>query len=139
MHVLLVEDNKAEQVLIKEAFKEAAPECRLSFADDGVEALAFLNQEGIYSSAPTPNLIVLDLNLPKKSGREVLREIREHKKYEHTPILIFSNSEFPRDICECYALRVNAYLNKPSGFQGFVDFAHVVSVFWLKLVRYCGH
>jgi two-component system, chemotaxis family, response regulator Rcp1 len=139
MNVLFVEDNEAEQLIMKEAFKAAGSKCGLSIVKNGVEAMALLKKEAPYESVITPNLIILDLSLPKKNGREVLAEIKSNPKLMHIPILIFSNSESQRDICECYSLHVNAYMNKPADFEGFIDLAHVIDVFWLKLVRYCTH
>jgi CheY-like chemotaxis protein len=139
VNVLFVEDNDAEQLIMQEAFKAAEAKCTLSIVKNGVEALALLKRQPPYESVPTPNLIILDLSLPRKNGREVLTEIKNDPKLLHIPILIFSNSESQRDICQCYALHVNAYMNKPSDFQGFIDLAHVIDVFWLKLVRYCSH
>ncbi len=139
MNILIVEDSEADQMIMREAFKEAGTKCNLLMVKDGVEALEFLKQEGDFQTAPKPQLIILDLNLPRKNGREVLEEIKGNEKWEHIPILVFSNSESPRDICQCYSLNVNAYMNKPSDFQSFVDLAHVVDKFWLNLVRYCSH
>ena len=139
MNILIVEDNEPEQIIMQEAFKEAGVPCQLHMVRDGFEAIEFLNREGVHRIAPKPSLIILDLNLPKKNGREVLVEIKSNPKWKHIPILIFSNSESPQDICHCYSHNVNAYMNKPSGFQEFIDLAHVINVFWLKLVRYCAH
>jgi CheY-like chemotaxis protein len=139
MSVLFIEDNEAEQLIMKEAFKAAGNRCMLSIVKNGVEALDFLKREGPFQAAVKPNLIILDLSLPRKNGKEVLAEIKSNPKLAHIPILIFSNSESQRDICECYSLHINAYISKPSDFQGFIDLAHVVDVFWLKLVQYCAH
>jgi two-component system response regulator len=139
MNILLVEDNKADQVIMKEAFKEACFKCQLSIASDGVEALEFLNREGKFSSAPKIDFILLDLNLPKKNGREVLAEIKKKQKLKHLPVLVFSNSESPQDICQCYELGVNAYINKPSDFEQVVGLVNIIETFWKKLVRYCPH
>ncbi len=139
MNILIVEDSEPDQVIMKEAFKEASVQCKLWMVKDGVEALDFLNRRGVYQSAPKPHLIIMDLNLPKKNGREVLGEIRNDPKLEHLPVLVLSNSESPRDICQCYSLGVNAYINKPSIFQDFINLANIVDVFWLKLVKLCPH
>ena len=139
MNILVIEDNEPEQVILKEAFEEAGVRCNFDMVKDGVEALEFLTRQGDFSLAARPNFIILDLNLPKKKGQEVLTEIKTNPKLEHIPVLVLSNSESPKDICQCYALRANAYVNKPSNFQEFVDLAHVINVFWLKLVRYCSH
>jgi len=106
---------------------------------DGIEALEFLRMEEAFHDAPKPDLIILDLNMPRKSGLEILPDIKNNPKWEHIPILIFSNSEFNGDICRCYSMGVNAYLSKPADFQGFIDLARVIDRFWFKLVRYCNH
>lgn len=139
MNILIVEDSEPEKIIIKEAFKEANVNCNLCMAKDGVEALEFLNQEGEFERAPKPNLIILDLNLPRKNGLEVLAEVKNNPKWRHIPILIFSNSEFPMDICQCYELNANAYINKPSEFQEFIDLANMINVFWLKAACYYSH
>jgi CheY-like chemotaxis protein len=139
MNILIVEDNKADQVIMKEAFKEAMVECNLSMVNDGVEALEFLNREGRFHAAPKADLILLDLNLPRKNGREVLVEIKNKPKLKHIPILVFSNSESPQDICQCYSLGVNSYINKPSDFQEVLNLVQIIDTFWVKLVKYCPH
>jgi CheY-like chemotaxis protein len=139
MNVLIVEDNEPEQLIMKEAFKEARVHHDLYTVKDGIEALDFLRMTGIFHNAPKPDLIILDLNMPRKNGLEVLSDIKNNPRWEHIPILIFSNSEFSKDICKCYTLGVNAYLSKPADFQGFIDLARVIDVFWFKLVRYCSH
>jgi len=139
MNVLIVEDNGPEQVIMKEAFKEAGVGHDLYMVKDGIEALEFLNAKGDFHGAPKPDLIILDLNMPRKNGLEVLIDIKNNPKWEHIPILIFSNSEFAKDICKCYSLGANAYLTKPVDFQGLIDLVHIIDEFWLKLVRYCAH
>ena len=136
MNVLVVEDNEPEQVIMKEAFKEAGVFHDLHMVRDGIEALDFLNGKSGFENAPKPDLIILDLNMPRKNGLEVLSDIKNNSKWEHTPVLVFSNSEFSGDIRQCYALGCNAYLSKPADFQGFIDLARVIDVFWFKLVRY---
>jgi CheY-like chemotaxis protein len=138
MNILVVEDNEAERLIMQEAFKEANVQHDLQMVKSGVEALELLNAKGDFA-APKPDLIILDLNMPGKNGLEVLSEIKQNSKWKHIPILIFSNSEYSGDICKCYTLGVNAYLNKPADFQGFIDLARVIDVFWFKLVRYCSH
>ncbi len=139
MNILVVEDNKPEQVIMKEAFKEARVNHDLYMVRDGVEVFEFLSGQGAFHDAPKPDLIILDLNMPRKNGLEVLADIKNNPILEHIPILVFSNSEFSRDICKCYTLGANAYLTKPVDFQGFIDLAHVIDVFWFKMVRYCSH
>jgi chemotaxis family two-component system response regulator Rcp1 len=139
MNILLVEDNEAEQQIMKEAFKEAKSSHELHIVKDGIELFEFLRQEGDFHDAPQPDLVILDLNMPKKNGLEVLPDIKNNAKWDHIPILIFSNSEFNGDICKSYSMGVNAYLSKPADFQGFVDLAHIIDAFWFKMVRYCNH
>ena len=139
MNILVVEDNEAEQEILKEAFKEARIDHDLHMVKDGIEALEFLRMQGDFHDAPEPDLILLDLNMPKRNGLEILPDIKNNTEWEHIPILVYSNSEYNGDICRCYAMGVNAYLVKPVDFQGFMDLAYVIDVFWFKLVRYCAH
>ena len=139
MNILIVEDNEPEQEIMKEAFKEARVHHDLHMVKNGIEAIAFLRMEGEFHSAPKPDLIILDLNMPRKNGLEVLSDIKKDPKWEHIPVLVFSNSEFNGDICKCYTLGANAYISKPVDFEGFIDLARVIDVFWFKLVRYCSH
>ena len=139
MNILMVEDNEAEHEIMKEAFKEAGASHDLFMVKDGIEAMEFLNAKGTFDDAPRPDLILLDLNMHRKNGLEVLSDIRNDFEWKHIPVLVFSNSAFPKDICRCYSLGANAYLNKPVDFQGFIDLARVIDVFWFKLVKYCSH
>lgn len=139
MNILVVEDNQPEQIIMREAFTEAGIGHELHMVRDGIEAMDFLKMQGSYSNVPKPDLVILDLNMPRKNGLEVLADIKNNPKLQHIPVLVFSNSEFGRDICKCYASGANAYLNKPPDFQGFLDLAHVIDVFWLKMVRHCAH
>jgi two-component system, chemotaxis family, response regulator Rcp1 len=139
MNVLIVEDNLPEQEIMKEALKEARVSHDLHFVRDGIETLEFLMMQGAFQGAPKPDLIILDLNMPRKNGLEVLSDIKDNPRWKHIPVLVFSNSEFAGDICKCYTLGANAYLNKPADFQGFIDLAYVIDVFWFKLARYCSH
>jgi CheY-like chemotaxis protein len=139
MNILVVEDNEPEQIIMKEAFKDARVDHDLHVVRDGIEAIEFLRMQGAFHGAPKPDLFILDLNMPRKNGLEVLSEIKNNPEWKHIPVLVFSNSEFSGDICKCYALGANAYLSKPVDFQGFIDLAHVIDTFWFKLVRYCPH
>ena len=138
MNILVVEDNKFEQEIMKEAFQQSGSISSLYMVNDGVEALQFLNHEGPFQSVPKPNLIILDLNLPKKNGREVLAEIKGDPQKANIPVLIFSNSDTAKDICECYSLKANAYLTKPYDFQEFVKLVKLIDNFWVKSVQYCS-
>ena len=139
MKILVAEDSKPDQMILREAFTEAKVNHELYMVQDGIEVLEFLRMEGDFHDAPKPDLIILDLNMPRKTGLEVLPDIKNNPKWEHIPILIFSNSEFNGDICRCYSLGVSAYLSKPADFQGFINLAQVIDIFWGKLVRSCAH
>jgi len=139
MNILVVEDNEPEQIIMKEAFKDAQVQHDFHMVKDGIEAMEFLKKEGDFQSAPKPDLVILDLNMPRKNGLEVLSEIKGNPKWAHLPVLVFSNSEYSQDICRCYTLGANAYLNKPVDFDTFIEFARTVDKFWLKAVRYCAH
>ena len=139
MRILLVEENKGDQMIMQEAFQQANVSFDLDIVNDGIEAIDFLNREGEFQKALRPDLIILDLNLPRKSGREVLAYVKSDPRFQHLPVIVFSNSSSQKDICECYSLKVNAYVVKPARFQGFVDFAHMIRIFWGELVHYCSH
>jgi len=139
MKILLVEDNEGEQLIIQEAFSEAKVNCDLSIASDGEEAIKFLTNQAPFSEAPRPDLILLDLNLPKINGQEVLSSIRQNPRLKHIPVIVLSNSRTLKDICQCYSLNASAYVGKPSGFQGFINLAQMIRMFWIELVCYCSH
>ncbi len=139
MNILLIEDNKGDQVIMQEALQEAHVDCQLIIVQDGVEAMEFLDRQNEYKSAPRPDLILLDLNLPRKNGREVLQEVKNNPALSHIPLLVISNSNSPQDVCDCYTLRANAYLEKPTKFRDFVDLADNIKIFWFGLVHHCSH
>ncbi len=139
MRILLVEDNKGDQVILQEAFSEAGVSCDLSIVNDGVEAMEFMKKEGRFQDAAKPDMVILDLNLPRKNGHEVLAEMRKTRNLEHIPVMVLSNSRAPNDVCTSYALRANVHVRKPSGFQGFVDLAKIIKTFWIDLACYCSH
>lgn len=130
--VLLVEDSPGDIRLTQEAFREANSDIRLHVAMDGVEALAFLAREGAHCDAPRPDLILLDLNLPKKDGREVLRHIRGDDVLKSIPIVILTTSEAPDDINQSYSLLANSYLSKPVQLDRFESVVGSINDFWFK-------
>jgi chemotaxis family two-component system response regulator Rcp1 len=136
MNILVVEDNKFEQEIMREAFEQAGGDCDLYMAGDGLEAMRFLNHEGEFKDVPRPNLIILDLNLPRKNGREVLSEIKNDPQKANIPVLILSNSDTKKDVSECYSLQANAYLIKPYDFQEFVSLVESIIEFWVNRVQY---
>jgi CheY-like chemotaxis protein len=136
IEILLVEDNPGDVRLTVESLKEAKVTNHLSVVGDGVEALAFLRRNGAYTNAPKPDLILLDLDLPKKDGREVLAEIKQDPRLRLIPVVIVTSSDAERDIVRSYELRANAYVTKPVGFDQFMNVIRSVESFWLSIVKF---
>ena len=130
--VLLVEDSPGDIRLTQEAFRDANSDIRLHVAMDGVEALAFLAQEGAHSNAPRPDLILLDLNLPKMDGREVLKHIRGDDNLKSIPTVILTTSEAAIDINQSYKLQANSYLSKPVQLDKFESVVRSINDFWFE-------
>jgi CheY-like chemotaxis protein len=135
IEILLVEDSPADVDLTREALDDAKVHNNLHVASDGVEALAFLRREGRYADAPRPDLILLDLNLPKKDGREVLAEIKDDPKLRRIPVVILTTSEAEQDILRSYDLHANCYITKPVDLDSFIDVVRSIEGFWLAIVR----
>lgn len=133
--ILLVEDNPGDVDLTIEALKEGKVANRLSVAEDGVEALAFLRREGRYSQAFRPDLILLVLNLPRKDGREVLAEIKADPKLKQIPIVVLTTSEAEQDIIKSYQLHANCYISKPVDLEQFIRVVKAIDDFWLTVVK----
>ena len=131
MNVLLVEDNPGDVRLTQEAFKEAKISINLEVTMDGAEAIKFLRKEGEYADVVTPDLILLDLNLPKKDGREVLKEIKTDDVLKRIPVVVLTTSNAEQDIMKSYNLHVNCYINKPVDFEKFFDIIQKIEEFWL--------
>jgi len=135
IEILLVEDNPADIRLAQEAFKDAKVHNVLYTVGDGVEALAFLRQEGQYADAARPDLILLDLNLPKKDGREVLAEIKADEHLKLIPVVILTVSKDEEDILKTYNLHANCYITKPIDFEQFMKVVKSIEEFWLTIVK----
>ena len=135
VEILLVEDNPGDVRLTIEALKESKILNNLNVVDDGIEAMAYLNKEGKYKDRPHPDLIILDLNLPRKDGREVLEEIKEHKKFKRIPIVILTISEAEEDILKTYQLHANCFITKPVDINQFTKVVKSVSNFWFSIVK----
>ena len=135
IEVLLVEDSPGDVRLTQEAFHEANRTIRLHVATDGVEAMAFLNHEGKHAHAPRPDLILLDLNLPKMDGREVLAHIKENAGLKTIPTVILTTSEAEEDIAKSYQLQANCYLSKPVQLDAFESLVKSINDFWLTKVK----
>jgi two-component system response regulator len=132
--ILLVEDNPGDVGLTIEALKDAKIHTRLSFVEDGVEAMAFLRKEGKYSSATRPDVILLDLKLPKKSGREVLAEIKADENLRMIPVVILTGSDAEEDIVKAYTLNASCYIRKPVDMDEFVKVVKSIKDFWFTIV-----
>lgn len=135
IEVLLVEDSAGDVRLTREAFKDAKVYINLHVASDGIEAMAFLRREGSYADAPRPDLILLDLNLPRKDGREVLEEIKESPTLMSIPVVILTTSASDVDILRSYKLHANCYITKPVGLDGFLEVIRSIDGFWLSVVQ----
>jgi two-component system, chemotaxis family, response regulator Rcp1 len=134
VEILLVEDNPGDVRLTKEALKEAKVINNLTVLKDGVEALAFLRQQGMYDKAATPHLILLDLNLPRKDGREVLAEIKADDKLKRIPVVVLTTSQDEQDIYKSYNLHANCYVTKPVDLEQFMTVVKSIEDFWLGIV-----
>jgi CheY-like chemotaxis protein len=135
LEVLLVEDSPGDVRLTREAFKDAKVHINLHVATDGIEAMAFLRREGEHADARRPDLILLDLNLPRKDGREVLAEIKETPALKTIPIVILTTSASEEDILRSYQLHANCYITKPVGLEGFLKVVQSIDSFWLSVVK----
>ena len=135
IEILLVEDNPGDARLTKEALRDAKVRNNLHVVLDGVEALAFLRRQGKHAAVPKPDLILLDLNLPKKDGREVLEEIKQDDQLRHIPIVILTTSQAEKDIIESYRLRANAFVTKPVDLEQFLKVVQSIEHFWLEIVK----
>jgi len=135
IEILLVEDNPGDVRLTEEALKEGKVVNRLNVVQDGVEALAYLRKEGEYASAETPDLILLDLNLPKKDGREVLAEVKEDPDLRMIPVVVLTTSRDEQDILKSYDLHANCYITKPVDFEQFIGVVRAIEDFWLSVVK----
>jgi CheY-like chemotaxis protein len=135
IEILLVEDNPGDVRLTEEALRDAKVSNHMSVARDGVEALAFLRREGEHAAAPTPDLILLDLNMPRKDGREVLAEIKEDVKLRRIPVVILTTSKDEADVLKTYDLHANCYVTKPVDLDAFIEVVQSIEDFWLTLVK----
>lgn len=133
-----MEDNSADVLLMEEAFAATVQHARLIHAEDGVAALAFLRREGAFRLSPRPKLVLLDLNLPRLNGLEVLAELRADAQLRSLPVLVLSTSQDAGDIERAYALGANAYLTKPRDLPGFFELVRLIEQFWLRAAQLPG-
>jgi chemotaxis family two-component system response regulator Rcp1 len=134
MNILLVEDNIGDVRLTKEAFKESQLEAKLLVVYNGEDAIAFLKNKNKFKNVPKPDLILLDLNLPKKDGRQVLKEIKTDPLLKRIPVVILTTSKAIEDIIKAYELHTNCYITKPVGLEEFINVIQCIEKFWLSLV-----
>ena len=135
VEILLVEDNKGDVGLVEEVFEEAKIKNIIHVAEDGEEAMLYLHGEGKFSGSPRPDIILLDLNLPKKDGREVISEIKEDSNLKNIPIIVLTTSTAEKDILRAYELHANAYVTKPLDFDQFMNVVGSIVNFWLGVVQ----
>ena len=135
IEVLLVEDNPGDVRLTREAFESAANYCRISVVSDGEEALAYLRRQGKYREAPSTDLVLLDLNLPKVDGQEVLRNVKGDRTLASIPVIVFTSSDALSDISAVYALHANSYVTKPKDLDEFLDLAENIKAFWFRAAK----
>jgi two-component system, chemotaxis family, response regulator Rcp1 len=135
IEILLVEDNPGDVRLTLELFKDCKLQNKIHVAKDGVEAIAFLRRMGAYSDAVRPDLIFLDLNLPKKNGREVLAEIKEDSDLRRIPVVVLTGSQAEEDILRSYNLHANCYISKPVDLDQFVSVIKSIQEFWFSIVK----
>lgn len=133
--ILMVEDNPGDARLTQEALKESKFVNKLHHVMDGVEAIDFLRRKGRFGDAPRPDLILLDLNLPRKDGREVLAEIKADDDLKSIPVVVLTTSEAEQDIIQSYKLHANCYVTKPVDLDKFIEIVRVMQDFWLSIVR----
>ena len=135
VEVLLVEDDPGDVVLITEAFEDNKVANRLAVVSDGVSALEYLRKEGEYADAPTPDLILLDLNLPRRDGREVLAEVKKDDELCRIPVVVLTTSAADEDILKSYQLHANAYVTKPVDFERFIAVIRQIDEFFVSVVK----
>jgi len=135
IEILLVEDNLGDIRLVEEALRENKVRNALHVVRDGVDAMAFLRREGRYADAPHPDLILLDLNMPKKDGREVLEEVKKDRALMRIPVVVLTVSSDEADILKTYDLHANCYITKPVELDDFIKIVKAIEDFWLTIVK----
>jgi len=135
IEILLVEDNEPDVILTQEAFQDARIANNLHVTRDGVEAMAFLRREPPFQDAPTPDVVLLDINMPRKSGLEVLEEVKHDPLLRHIPVVILTTSQADEDILRSYQNHASSYIVKPVGFENFYQAIRAFETYWLSFVR----
>ena len=135
IEILLVEDNAGEARLAMEAIREGRVKSHLTWVPDGIEAMALLRKEGAHASCNRPDLILLDLNLPRKDGRELLAEIKSDERFRRIPVVVLTTSQSEDDILKAYQLNANCYISKPVDLDHFMKVIKSIEDFWLTIVK----
>jgi CheY-like chemotaxis protein len=135
VEILLAEDNPGDVKLTRKALEKGRLANNLHVVNDGVETMQFLRGEGEYEGRPRPDLVLLDLNMPRKDGREVLEDIKKSPDLKRIPVVVLTSSEAEEDVLRSYELHANAYLTKPVDFSGFIDVVGKLEEFWLQVVK----
>jgi two-component system response regulator len=138
-HILLVEDSPADVLLTKEALSDSKLLVELHVTENGMQAMEFLRHNGAYSEAPTPDLVLLDLNLPLKDGREVLAEVKADPHLRSIPVVVLTTSQAEEDVLRAYGLHANCYITKPVDFESFVNVVRSIQQFWFSIVTLPRH
>ena len=135
IEILLVEDNPGDARLTREAFSQGTVRTNMHHARDCEQAIAFLRRQGGHQDAPTPDLVILDLNLPRRSGREVLEDIKTDPGLRQIPVIVLTSSQAQEDVLHSYRLHANCFITKPGDLETLIQVAHSIEEFWFKLVR----
>ena len=135
IEILLVEDSPDDAALTIDALRDGRVQNRVAVVEDGVEAMAYLRRDGPYADAPRPDLILLDLNLPRKNGREVLAEVKQDPDLRRIPVVVMTSSDDEKDILAAYNLYVNCYVTKPVDLDQFIKVVKTIEHFWLSVVK----
>jgi two-component system, response regulator len=134
--ILLADDDADDRLLLLEAFEENKITCQLKFVEDGADLLDYLNKKGKYDghNHDSPDLILLDINMPKKDGKKALEEIKTNNSLKHIPVIMFSTSKSPEDVANSYRLGANSFIVKPSSFEGLIEVTNVIKKYWIDTV-----
>jgi chemotaxis family two-component system response regulator Rcp1 len=135
IHILMVEDDPADVRLTREALKNKKVHTTMDTVSDGLEAMAYLRKEGGYADRPRPDLILLDLNMPRMDGREVLAELQQDPKFRYIPVIVLTTSEGEEDILSAYEMNANCYITKPVDWKQFIRVVELIEDFWLTVVK----
>lgn len=135
VEILLIEDNAGDARLVLEALRDAKVRNNLTWVADGEDGIVFLRREGKYAAAPRPDLILLDLNLPRRDGRELLAEIKADEKFRRVPVVVLTTSQAEEDILRAYNLNANCYITKPVDLDQFIKVIRSIEDFWLTIVK----